>query len=68
MNKTQIIALLEDGAFFATTENKLFHGSFRKGFRALKTSNISWQAVQREHGPFGSNRLYTLNNEVRIQA
>jgi hypothetical protein len=46
MNKLQIIALLEDGAYFDVLENKFFHPSFKKGWRKMRSSDISWGAVQ----------------------
>lgn len=57
MNKAKIIELLETGATFDRKEQKLFHSSFRKGWRKMTDTNISWQAVVREHGMFGSKRL-----------
>jgi hypothetical protein len=57
MNKDKLIQLLEDGAYFNTGTNQFVHPSFRKGWRKLRVSNISWQAVERVHGIFGSGRL-----------
>jgi hypothetical protein len=57
MNKAKLIELLETGATFDHKEQKLFHSSFRKGWRKMTYSNISWQAVVREHGMFGTKRL-----------
>jgi hypothetical protein len=62
MNKVTMIELLKDGATFAILEYKFFHKSFRKGFKTIKPSNISWLAVQREHGIFGTNSLKNENN------
>jgi hypothetical protein len=67
MNKETIVKLLESGAEFYINDDKLVHPSFRKGFRKLKTSDISWQAVSRAHGLFGTNRLYCEQNIIRIQ-
>jgi hypothetical protein len=67
MNKETIIKLLESGAEFYINENKIVHPSFRKGFRKLKNTDISWQAVSRAHGLFGTNRLYCEQNIIRIQ-
>lgn len=47
MNKAKIIALLQDGAFFNRWEDKFFHPSFRKGWRKMKWSDISWAAAER---------------------
>ena len=57
MNKAKLIELLEDGAYFNRKESKFYHPSFRQGFRKLTNHNISWQAVEREHGLFGTKRL-----------
>lgn len=64
MNKDKIIALLEDGAYWS--EEKLYHHSFRKGFRRLWYSDISWQAVERAHGVRGTNRLTTVDGVRRL--
>jgi len=61
MNKDKLIALLEDGACFNWHESKIIHPSFRKGWRTLNSSNISWHAVKRVHGIFGTNRLIEDN-------
>ena len=55
MNKVQMIALLEDGAYFDVLANKFFHPSFKKGWRTIKSSNVSWGAVQKEF--FHTKRL-----------
>ena len=68
MNKTTIIELLEDGAYFCANEYKLFHPSFRKGWRKLTSNNISWVAVMREHGVWGTKRLTETNNVYRLQS
>ena len=57
MNKAKLIELLKDGAVFDTREEKFYHPSFRKGWRKLTFSDISWQAVLREVGLSGSNSL-----------
>jgi hypothetical protein len=57
MDKAKLIELLETGATFNWLEQKLFHPSFRKGWRKLQISNISWRAVEREHGVYGTKRL-----------
>ena len=67
MNKATLIQLLEDGAEFHVRDDKLVHASFRKGFRALHVSNISWTAVVREHGSRGTNRLFRVEDVIRIR-
>jgi hypothetical protein len=62
MNKLQIIALLEDGAYFDVLANKFFHPSFRKGWRKMKESNISWSAVENQF--FGTKRLVCDDNLI----
>lgn len=64
MNKAKIIALLEDGAHFDKLASKLYHASFRKGYRKLMSSDISWLAVEREHGERGTRRLYQTSELV----
>ena len=61
MNKAKLIELLKDGAAFDTKEEKFYHPSFRKGWRKLTYSNISWRAVQYELGLCGSNQLERLS-------
>jgi hypothetical protein len=48
MNKDKIIELLKDGAWLDTKEDKFFHPSFRKGWRKMTSSNISFKAAFRE--------------------
>ncbi len=62
MNKAKLIELLETGATFNWLEQKLCHPSFRKGWRKMKISDISWQAVDREHGILGTKRLKETEN------
>ena len=57
MNKTKLIELLEDGATFDSLQNKFYHSSFRKGWRKVCAHDISWLAVEREHGEWKTNRL-----------
>lgn len=68
MNKATIIKLLEDGAEFHVIRAKFFHPSFLKGFRTMHKSNISWAAVEREHGSFGTNRLFRVDNVIKLRA
>jgi hypothetical protein len=62
MNKDTILTLLQDGAVFDSKESKLIHPSFRKGFRKLRYSDISWLAVMRHLG----DKLRKENNLYRI--
>jgi hypothetical protein len=55
MNKDTIIKLLEDGAYFDALDSKFYHPSFRKGWRKMTSSNISWLAVKSFF--YNSNRL-----------
>jgi hypothetical protein len=64
MNRDQMIALLEDGAYYDRKEEKFFHPSFRKGWRKIKMTNISWYAVERAHGAWGTKRL--VNNDSAV--
>jgi hypothetical protein len=57
MNRDKIIELLEDGAYLNSNTNQFFHPSFRKGWRKMKDTDISWMAVERVHNRFGTNRL-----------
>jgi hypothetical protein len=70
MNKAKMIELLEDGASFDWLNSKFFHPSFRKGYRTISSSNISWLAVQREHG-YGfksTNRLVEIEKIYTLKA
>lgn len=62
MNKDKIIELLEDGAYLAG--GRLHHHSFQKGSRKL--TSISWQAVHRVHGIFGTGRLFKDNGATKL--
>jgi hypothetical protein len=66
MNRDKIIALLEDGAFFDSKSQQFFHPSFRKGWRKMKFSNISWWAVMRVHGAGGTKRLQEVNDIYKL--
>jgi len=46
MNKNKIIELLQNGAYLNSAENRFYHHSFRKGYRAMKSSDISFMAAQ----------------------
>lgn len=62
MNKDKIIELLKDGAYFDSREDKFFHPSFRKGWRKMRWTNISWAAAERAlHGQLtNENRIYKI--------
>ena len=45
MNKETIISLLNDGAYLNNTEGRFYHHSFRKGWRKMQWSNISFFAA-----------------------
>lgn len=46
MNKQQFLDLFKDGAYWEG--GKFYHSSFRKGFRSIKSSNISFMAAKDE--------------------
>lgn len=48
MNSQKIIDLLLNGAYHEG--DKFFHPSFRKGYRRLSVSNISFQSALRKLG------------------
>jgi hypothetical protein len=64
VNKDQMIALLQDGAYFNWVEEKFHHPSFRQGFRKISPSNISWKAVQRFF--WDSKRLVKENQVYKL--
>lgn len=64
MNKAKMIELMEDGAYYDSRAEKFFHSSFRKGYRSISFGNISWMAVQRAHGAWGTNRMQRDDNGV----
>jgi hypothetical protein len=66
MNRDKIIALLEDGAFFDWKNQQFFHPSFRKGWRKMKSSDISWWAVMRLHGISGTERLQEVDGIYKL--
>lgn len=47
MNGQKIFELMLDGAY-QTTDDKLFHPSFKKGWRKCTFGNISFQAALRK--------------------
>jgi hypothetical protein len=64
MNKAKIIELLQDGAYFNSRENKFYHPSFRKGWRKMRWTDISWQAAER--ALYG--QLVEVDNICKIKA
>jgi hypothetical protein len=46
MNSQKILDLLLDGAYLNSTEYKFYHPSFRKGWRKMSSSNISFSAAE----------------------
>jgi hypothetical protein len=46
MNSEKIIELLLNGAY--QEDSKLFHSSFRKGYRKISSSNISFRSAMRK--------------------
>ena len=50
MNKAKIVELLRDGAYLNIAEGRFYHPSFRKGYRALQVSNISFAAAEKVLG------------------
>lgn len=47
MNKAKILELLADGAYLNAKECRFYHQSFRKGYRAMRSSDISFMAAQK---------------------
>jgi hypothetical protein len=47
MNKAKLIELMKTGAVFNAREFKIYHPSFRKGFRSLTCADISWVAAEK---------------------
>ena len=62
MNKETIIQLFETGAYFDVREYRIYHPSFRKGWRKLTPGNISLSAAERALG----NRLQLIDGIYRI--
>jgi hypothetical protein len=48
MNSQAILELLLDGAYLNSTEYKFYHPSFRKGWRKMSSSNISFVAAEKQ--------------------
>ena len=48
MNSQAILELLLDGAYLNSTEYKFYHPSFRKGWRKMCSSNISFAAAEKQ--------------------
>jgi hypothetical protein len=50
MNKAKMIELFLSGAYYVVEESRLYHASFRKGFRKITQGNISLIAAERALG------------------
>jgi hypothetical protein len=50
MNKAKMIELFLDGAYYVVKESRLYHPSFRKGYRKVTGGDISLNAAERELG------------------
>jgi hypothetical protein len=50
MNKAKMIELFLDGAYYNVVECRLYHPSFRKGYRSITNGNISLVAAKRALG------------------
>mgnify|MGYP006300243349 CR=1 FL=1 len=48
MNGAQILELLLNGAYLNVGEHKFYHPSFRKGWRKMSSSNISFAAAEKK--------------------
>lgn len=46
MNSQKIFELFLDGAYHVTKDCRLYHPSFRKGFRSMTSGNISLSAAK----------------------
>lgn len=62
MNKDTLIALFETGAYLVICEFRIYHPSFRKGWRKLAPSDISMVAAQRALG----DRLHLVDGVYKI--
>lgn len=62
MNKETLIGLFETGAYFVVGEYRIYHPSFRKGWRKLTPGNISLSAAQRALG----SRLQLVDGVYKI--
>ena len=56
MNSQKIVELMLDGAYLEN--NKFFHPSFRKGWRKMFSSNISFQAAEKKLREIGKQVTY----------
>jgi hypothetical protein len=48
MNSQTILTLMLDGAYLNVGESKFYHSSFKKGFRTMLSSNISFVSAQKK--------------------
>jgi hypothetical protein len=63
MNKAKIINLFLDGAYFVVREQRLYHSSFRKGYRSITCGNISLVAAERALG----EKLQLVNGVIKVK-
>lgn len=61
MNKDKIVELLKDGAYLNSSEGRFYHPSFRKGYRAMRMTNISFIAAGRV---LGSELQYNADTQI----
>jgi hypothetical protein len=63
MNKAKMIELFLDGAYYVVTEQRLYHSSFRKGYRSITSGNISLVAAKRALG----EQLHFAEDSIKIK-
>lgn len=54
MNCQKIVELLLDGAYLEVATYRFYHPSFRKGWRKMSSSNISFCAAERKLQEMGT--------------
>lgn len=64
MNKAKLIELMETGAVFHVFEFKIYHPSFRKGYRSLTCADVSWVAARKVLG----NKLSFADGVYKLAA
>lgn len=50
MNKDKIIELFQNGAYLNALKYRFYHPSFKKGYRAMRNSDISFMTASRALG------------------
>ena len=68
MNSQTIFDLLLDGAYLNVSENKFYHHSFRKGWRKMSISDISFSAAQKKLVKINRLDLLQTDNGLVIRA